>query len=291
MEKATNGRVTVELYPSQTLMKSTDALDAVKTGIADMGMIIPAYFPGKFPVLDILQLPFGASTSTGASAIAWDLYAKTPEFQKSFADYKVISLWTTEPMYFHGTKKNYKTLDDFKGQQIRASAGAATDMVTNLGGSAVFFGMGDSYVNLQKGVVDAIVTPSEGAMGFRTYEVAPYLTRFPGVPAIHMIVMSKKIWDEMPADVQKAIDGVTQGAMSKKAGSVNDMARTDMAAKCKEGGYTLTEYNVPDAELAKWIEKAGNPMRQAWIKNVTDKGVTNAQAIMDDYIKLTQQYK
>ena len=291
VETATQGRVKIELYPAQTLFKSTDATNAVQTGIADLGFVIPAYFPGKYPVIDVVQLPFGSSTSNGSSQVVWNLYQKYPEIQKMYSDFKLVSIWTTQPMYLHGTKKNYKTLDDFKGQQIRASAGAATDMVTNLGGNAVFMGMGDVYINLQKGVVDAVVTPSEGALGFKIYEVAPYQTHFPGVPAVHSVIMNKKIWNEMPADVQQAFESVSGFTMCIQAAAAADKASVDMTAKVKEAGLTLTEYTVPDSEVAKWVEKAGVPMRAAWLKNMQEQGITNAQQILDDTIKLSQQYK
>jgi TRAP-type transport system periplasmic protein len=291
VETATQGRVKIELYPSQTLFKSTDATNAVKTGIADLGFVIPAYFPGKYPAIDVVQLPFGSSTSNGASQVVWNLYQKYPEIQKMYSDFKLVSIWTTQPMYLHGTKKNYKTLDDFKGQQIRASAGAATDMVNNLGGNAVFMGMGDVYINLQKGVVDAVITPSEGALGFKIYEVAPYQTHFPGVPAVHSVIMNKKIWDEMPADVQKAFDSVSGLTMCLQAAAAADRATVDMTSKVKESGITLHEYTVPDDEIAKWVQQAGLPMRAAWLKTMQEQGLTNAQQILDDAIMLSQKYK
>ena len=291
VETATQGRVKIDLYPAQTLFKSTDAINAVKTNIADIGFVIPAYFPGTYPIMDVLQLPFGSSTSNGASQVAWNIYQKYPEMQKMYADFKLVSLWTTQPMYFHANKKNYKTLDDFKGQQIRASAGAATDMVNNLGGNAVFMGMGDVYVNLQKGVVDAVVTPSEGALGFKIYEVAPYQTHFPGVPAIHSVIMNKAVWNEMPQDVQKAFDSVSGLTMCLQAAASADKATTDMTSQVKAAGLTLYEYTVPDNEVANWVAKAGVPMRAAWLKNMQSQGITNAQQILDDTIKLAQQYK
>lgn len=289
--EATKGRVTIDLYPAQTLFKSTDATSAVQTGIADLGFVIPAYFPGKYPVIDVAQLPFGASTSNGASQIIWNLYQKYPEIQQMYADYKMVSIWTTQPMYFHSAKKNYKTLDDFKGQQIRASAGAATDTVTSLGANAVFMGMGDVYINLQKGVVDAVVTPSEGALGFKIYEVAPYQTHFPGPPAVHSVIMNKKVWNEMPVDVQQAFDSVSGYTMCLQAAAAADKASVDMTVKCKEAGVTLYEYTVPDSEVAKWVEVAGTPMRAAWLKTVQAAGITNGQQILDESIKLAKQYK
>jgi TRAP-type C4-dicarboxylate transport system substrate-binding protein len=272
-------------------MKSTDSFEGVKSGMADMSFIIPAYFPGKFPVINLLQLPFGASTSAGASQIAWSMYEKFPEMRQMFDGFKVVSLWTTEPMYLHGAKKNYKTLDDFAGQQIRASAGAATDLANGLGGNAVFIGMGETYQNLQKGVVDSVITPSEGAMGFRIYEVAPYTTHFPGVPAVHMVVMNQKVWDSMPADIQQALNGVFGVNLMKKAAAVADMAAKDMPVKVKEAGLELHEYTVPNDELAKWVEKAGTPMRKAWLDSVAAAGVTNGQEMLDEYLKIAATVK
>ncbi len=291
VETATKGRVKIDLYPSQTLFKATDATSAVQTGLADLGFVIPAYFPGKYPAVDVLQLPFGSSTSNGASQVAWHMYQKYPEIQQMYADFKLVSIWTTQPMYLHGTKKHYKTLADFSGQQIRASAGASSNLITGLGGNAVFMAMGDTYINLQKGVVDAVVTPSEGALGFKIYEVAPYQTHFPGVTAVHSIIMNKKIWNEMPADVQKAFDSVSGFTMCLQASAAADKATVDMTAKVKEAGITLYEYTIPEAELAKWVEKAGAPLRLAWIKTMQEQGMTNAQQILDDAIKLSQQYK
>ncbi len=288
INQATRGRVTVELYPSDTLMKSTDALKALSKGTSDLALVIPSYFPGEFAIVDVISLPFVASTGTRASAIAWRVYEKTPEVQNAFADYKVISIWTAEPMYLHGASRNYQTLDDFKGQKIRCSAGPSTDLINRLGGNAIIFSMVDAYINLQKGVVDAIVISSEGAMGSRTYEVAPYLTYFPGPATVYTILMSRKVWDKMPADIQQAIDSVSLDTLSRLAGEVNDRARVDMVRKCQETGVALTEYNVPADEIRRWLEKAGNPMRQAWVKAMNEKGVTNARAILDEVISLSR---
>ncbi|MDD5700951.1 MAG: TRAP transporter substrate-binding protein DctP, partial [Dehalococcoidales bacterium] len=269
-------------------MESTDALNALSKGISDLALVIPAYFSGEFVIVDVISLPFVASTSTRASAIAWRVYENTPEVQNAFADYKVISMWTAEPMYLHGAGRNYQTLDDFKGQKIRCSAGPSTDLINRLGGNAIIFSMVDAYINLQKGVVDAIVIPSESAMGSRTYEVAPYLTYFPGPATVHMMLMSRKVWDKMPVDIQQAIDSVSLETLSRLAGGVNDRARIDMVRKCREAGVALTEYDVPADEINRWLEKAGNPMRQAWVKAMSEKGVTNAQSILDEIISLSR---
>lgn len=103
--------------------------------------------------------------------------------------------------------------------------------------------------------------------------------------------MNKKVWNEMPADVQAAFESASGFNMCLMASAAADKATVDMTAKCKEAGVTLHEYTVPDDELAKWTEKAGVPMRAAWLKSVQDMGITNGQQILDDCIKLSQQYK
>jgi len=291
VEKATKGRVKIELFPSQTLFKTTDAVNAVQTGITDLGFVIPANFPGMYPLIDVAQLPFNSLTSHCSSQVVWNLYQKYPEIQKMYSDFKLVSIWTTDSMYLHSAGKNYKTLADFRGQQIRTSAGASTDLVNLLGANAVFMGMGDVYVNLQKGVIDALIVSSEGALGFRIYEVAPYQTHFPGVKSVHSIIMNKKIWNEMPADVQAEFDSVSGFTLCQKCAAVADKASVDMPALCQNAGVTLHEYTVPNDELADWVKTAGGPMSEAWLKKAQKAGLTNGRQILDDMIGLSQQYQ
>ena len=58
VEDATRGRVKIEVYPSQTLIKGVDMWKGVRGGIADIGWCVQGYWPEQTPLSDVISLPF-----------------------------------------------------------------------------------------------------------------------------------------------------------------------------------------------------------------------------------------
>src|SRR3954462_13987665 len=56
--KASNGSITVTLFPSSQLGSGPDHYDMVKRGVADFGLINPGYTPGLYPIAAVADLPF-----------------------------------------------------------------------------------------------------------------------------------------------------------------------------------------------------------------------------------------
>ena len=58
VEKATKGRVKIQVYPSQTLIKGVDMWRGIRSGIADIGWCVQGYWPEQTPLADVASLPF-----------------------------------------------------------------------------------------------------------------------------------------------------------------------------------------------------------------------------------------
>jgi TRAP-type transport system periplasmic protein len=291
VERVTNGRVKVTPYPNQTLVKDTDTWEGIKSGIADVTYLNSAYFAGQFDLSDVSTLPYVMPSGEVGSKAIWNLVQKYPEIQAQFKDVKLLSIWSTEPYYFASNKKFFKTPEDIKGQKIRIASGPPTDMLKLLGGTPALFSMGEVYLNLQKGVINAVSAPSEGIVGFRLYEVAPYMTYVPTYSGSHMLLMNKETWNAFPADIQQAIMGVSGEGLSVKIGrEVFDLARVDMTKQVAAAGYKINEYTVPPDEVAKWVELSGKPVWDSWVKKMAAKGSTSAGKILEDLNSLVKQY-
>ena len=76
IEKRTDGRVKITMYPSGTLSKAPQVYEGVVSGISDIGMSCFAYTRGRFPLLEGLDLPMGYPDGKTASRIATDLATK-----------------------------------------------------------------------------------------------------------------------------------------------------------------------------------------------------------------------
>src|SRR5215468_9653376 len=124
VEEATKGRVKLEVFPSQTLIKGIDMWKGIRTGIADIGWCVHGYWPEQTPLSDVMSLPFLPLTSAEkGSEVLWKLYEKFLSIQKEYGEIQPIVLHTTSPNFLLSNKKQVKTLEDFKGLKVRVLGG------------------------------------------------------------------------------------------------------------------------------------------------------------------------
>jgi len=83
VEETTKGRVKIEVYPSQTLIKGVGMWKGVRGGIADIGWCMQGYWPEQTPLSDVISLPFlPVSSAEKGSEALWKLYEKFPSVQR-----------------------------------------------------------------------------------------------------------------------------------------------------------------------------------------------------------------
>ena len=130
VEKATQGRIKITMFPGNTLTPPMQAYDNTVKGVVDIAASLLAYAPGRLPLSEVLQQPLGYKNGYQASKLANAYYKKFKP--KEFDDVKVMFLHGAAPGFIM-TKKPIKSTDDIKGLRIKANA-ENTDIVKNLGG-------------------------------------------------------------------------------------------------------------------------------------------------------------
>ena len=207
IKKRTNGRVEISYYPGGTLLTAPRMFDGVVQGLADIGMAHLAYTRGRFPVMEVLNLPLGFSGDWVAGHVANDYYDK----------YKPKEFETVHPLYFSGVspfviytaKKPVRTLEDLKGMKIRG-VGLDGDILKALGATPVPFEMSDVYEALRRGVLEGANLSLEPLKNFRFGEVVKYVTASwrVGSNGVFYVVMNKDKWNSLPPDIKKIFDEV-----------------------------------------------------------------------------------
>src|SRR6476646_9318650 len=85
VEEATKGRVKIEVYPSQTLIKGVDMWKGIRGGIADIGWCVQGYWPEQTPLSDVMSRPFlPVKSAEKASEAFWKLYEKFPIWNRRY---------------------------------------------------------------------------------------------------------------------------------------------------------------------------------------------------------------
>lgn len=287
VEKATQGRVKMTWYPGAVLGPPMEAYEMIKSGAVHMGCIIQGFYPGRFPLSNVIQLPFlGLPSAEVGSRIFWELYEKFPELQADYPGVKVLILYSDAPTPI-GTKKPVRTMEDIKGLKIRALAGAPTEMLKELGAVPVLVPPHEIYTSMERGVIDGWMISWEGAAGFKYEEVTDnFLTANMYQPAL-AFVMNQKEWDKLPPDIQKIFNQHIGAAGAKFFGTefdrYNDEARNKIKAMKGKQIFRLSPQQVE-----KW-KKVTSPVWDRWLADMKSKGLPG-KAILDEAERLVKKY-
>ena len=289
VEKATNGRVKIQIYPSQTLAKGKESWNATKHGIADMSWNVMTFFPGLTPYADVITLP-GLPVKSGGqnSEVLWKLFEKYPAVSDQFAENKVLLLHTSDPFSLLTRKKQVKTLEDIKGLNIRSVGGPMVESLKALGCNPMMIPMPDCYIAMQKGTVDGMAAPWEAVHGFRLHEVTKYITsNVPLGGSYFAVVMNKKKWNSLSKDLQDAIMSVSGLKGSIFFGqNFFDLAAKEVPKLAKEQGHDIGVYSLPAKERARWDELAAGPVWENWIKKMEGNGYKEARKILNATLEM-----
>jgi TRAP-type C4-dicarboxylate transport system substrate-binding protein len=293
LEAATGGQIEIERYFGGTLVKGMDAWNATKTGVVDMGWCAMGYWPGMAPLTEIMQLPFiPFKNAQQASGILRKLYNKFPEFQKEYEEVHVLVNYTAGLYRLLTTKKQIKTLEDMKGLKIRALGGPQTDAMKALGAVPTLVPFTETYLAMQKGVLDGTLTPIGACEIFNFHEVGKYMTHVIIATAPFSIIMNKDKWNSLSPDIQKAIDSECGYDACRWLGkhysdALDDAGLKEMDEYAAKTGHRLIDYTLSPDELARWQEVGGKPLWDAWVKRVTAKGLPG-QAVLDELLRLVK---
>jgi TRAP-type transport system periplasmic protein len=281
IEKATGGRVTVTLFPANTLSPAMQVYDNTVKGIVDIGSCLLAYSPGRLPLSEVLQQPLGYKNGYQATKLANAYYKK---FQpKEFDDVKVMFLHGAAPGFIF-TKNPVKSTAEVKGLRIKANAENA-DIVTALGASPVTMTVGETYDGLSRGIIDGTLFPIEALQGFKIGEVVKTVLENYGMSYMTSmyIIMNKDKWNEIsPAD-QKEIEKINEIYSEKFA-----KAWVDRDNKAKEFAISkgVTFLKVSDKEIADTAAKM-KPILDKYVEMTKSKGLPGDEALKfcQDYLK------
>ena len=233
-EKATNGRVKVEVYPNSQLYKDKEEMEALQLGAVQMlapslakfgplgvkefeAFDLPYLFPSKTALYNVTEGDIGKSLmkkleSKGITGLAfWD------------NGFKVMS-----------ANKPLRTPADFKGLKMRIQSSKVLDaQMRALGANPQVLAFSEVYQALQTGVVDGTENPPSNMYTQKMHEVQKYVTVSNHGYLGYAVIVNKKFWDALPADIRTILEGAMRDATiyaNSIAQKENDEAMEKMKA-------------------------------------------------------------
>lgn len=287
VKEATNGRVEITVYAGGTIASATDALDAVKQKTCDMAVCFTSFFPGQFPLTEVVSLPMtGITNAVQATNVLWDLWDYSPALQDELSDYKVLMLYTN-PNNIIGTTTPVYTANDMKGLKLRVSSGTPTDMSVAWGATPMSISSSEIYQSMEKDVIQGYLIDYTGVNAWSLYEVTDYYTEMPFYVAPWALLMNMDSWNALPEDLQEIISSLSGRDRSLAFAEVNEEEANDTRTMAVEKyGATIIE---PTEEQLATFKPAAEAYADDWIKKYgTDS--FDAADYVNKTLELAAQY-
>jgi TRAP-type transport system periplasmic protein len=293
IEKRTNGEVHIQHYPGGQLLKAPKVYDGVLQGIADMGFTNLSYTRGRFPEMEMCDLPVGMPSGWVSTHVVDDFYRKY--HPKEFGKAHMLFFSACGPNLVSTTEKPIRTLADLKGQTLRGQ-GRIADTAEALGAVVRPVAIGETYEAVKRKVVSGVMLPLETFKGFRLGELLKYCTADWQVGNVYTFyaVMNKKKYDSLPDNVKKVFDEVSKEWVEKAAEGWNKIDLGGADYFFSKGGKII---HLSFEEAAKWVA-AVQPVIDNYVKDMESKGVAKAelkarldfiQASVDKYTKMQRE--
>ena len=259
---ATNGRVTVQMFPSMQLGGEKEAIEQAQIGAIAFARVSVGALGPVVDDLNVFNLPYVFRNTAHMQKvidgpIGQELLDKVTNSGKGLVG---LCWMDAGARNFYDTKHPIRTLADLKGLKFRVMGNPMfVDMANAMGGNGVAMGYDQVFSALQTGVIDGAENNPPSFVFDNHYTVAKYYTIDEHLIVPEMLVMSKKIFDQLSKEDQALLVKFAKEAQQEER-KLWEAYEQQAMDKAKAAGIQIIQ--VSDAEKKKF---------QAAVKSVWDK--------------------
>ena len=250
-EKATQGRVKVELYPNSQLYKDKEELEALQLGAVQMlAPSLAKFGPLGVKEFEAFDLPYIFPTKTALYNVTEGEIGKSLLKKLEPKGITGLAYWDNGFKVMSANKPLHNPAD-FKGLKMRIQSSKVLDaQMRALGANPQVLAFSEVYQALQTGVVDGTENPPSNVYTQKMHEVQKHITMSNHGYLGYAVIVNKKFWDGLPADIRASLEAAMRDATTyEKAIAQRD---NDMAMDAIKKGGKTTIYNLTPVEQAAW---------------------------------------
>ena len=269
LDEWTDGRITIEMYPSKQLGEEKEtieqtqlgAIDIVRTSVGPVGEIVPE--------LNVFSLPYVFRSEEHCYKVVDGEIGD--ELLPKVEPHGFIGLgwYGSGQRSFYNTQRPIRSMADLKGLKFRVMQNEVfVNMVNALGASATPMAYGEVYTALSTGVIDGAENNYPSFYTSNHYEVAQYYTQDEHLRVPEIVLFSKKTWDKLSAEDQALIKKAAAESVPYQRNEWTKMAQKSFDQLQAAGVDIITEIDKQPFIDAMAPVYAAYPDLQPWIKRI-----------------------
>jgi C4-dicarboxylate-binding protein DctP len=237
-EERTKGKVKVEVYANSALYKDKEEMEALQLGAVQMlAPSLAKFGPLGVREFEVFDLPYLFNDYTDLHRVTQGPIGAS--LLKKLEPKGIIGLAYWDNGFKEmSANKPLKVPADFKGLKMRIQSSKVLDsQMRDLGAIPQVMAFSEVYQALQTGVVDGTENPLSNLYTQKMHEVQKYLTLSDHGYLGYAVIVNKKFWDGLPADVRTGLEDAMKEA-TKYANEIAKQENDDALKKVKESGKT-----------------------------------------------------
>ncbi|SCK29848.1 TRAP transporter substrate-binding protein [Vogesella sp. LIG4] len=207
-EQRTKGRVQVQVYPNSQLYKDKEELEALQLGAVQMlAPSLAKFGPLGVKEFEAFDLPYLFDNYDEVHKVTLGPIGKQLFSKLETKGIKGLGYWDNGFKNFSSNKPIH-TPADLKGVKIRIQSSKVLDEEMRVVGALPqVMAFSEVYQALQTGVVDGTELEPSNLYTSKAYEVQKHLTLTGHGYLGYAVVVNKKFWDGLPADIRTTLEG------------------------------------------------------------------------------------
>jgi C4-dicarboxylate-binding protein DctP len=277
-EKYTNGKVKVEVYANSTLYKDKEELEALQLGAVQM--LAPSnskFGPIGVKDFEVFDLPYLLPNKPALRKVTDGPIGKAMLKKLESKGMVGLAYWDNGFKEMSANKP-LRMPEDYKGLKFRIQSSKVLEaQFRALGAIPQVMAFSEVYQALQTGVVDGQENTPSNMFTQKFHEVQKYTTLTNHGYIGYVVVVNKKFWDDLPADVR----GQLEKAMAEAtvySNEISEKENVESLDDIKKSGKT--ELITPTAAESAAMRKAMEPLYQEMSSRV-------GKQLIDDVVKAT----
>ncbi|WP_121628831.1 TRAP transporter substrate-binding protein [Poseidonibacter antarcticus] len=260
LEELSAGRIDVQVYPSSQLYKDNAVLKALRLNSVQMAAPSFSKFGKIVPQLALFDLPFVFRDAKHLHDVQDGEVGKELKDKVTAKGIVALNYWDNAFKQLTSNKNPLSMPEDAKGQKFRIMSSKVLEAQFHaVGANPQMMPFSEVYSGLQQGVIDAAENPISNIYTKKFHEVQKYLTISNHGYLGYLVVMSKKFWNSLPADLQANVTQAMNEATEKEreyAAQLNDSQLELIKEYAKKTGKLEISTLTPE-------------QREAWRKAVS----------------------
>jgi TRAP-type transport system periplasmic protein len=270
LEKDSGGRIAVKRFPGSQMGPVQQHYDFVRTGQADVAWFLHGATPGRFPLTEIVQVPYLVGSAEIGTKVLNDPELRSKYLDAEHRGVKVLLLLTHQPGNVHTTKRPIRTIEDMKGLRLRFASPTIRDFVAALGGTPVGVLPTEQVEQLQKGTIDGVFIDYGGAgIAFKMGGILKYSTEMYSYVSSFGVGMDPDFWNKLPADLQALVTKSMTG-VEKDVGEAWDALDIPGKKALLDGGAEAIQVSPDENTKFRTI---GATVAEAKVNELESKGM------------------